>query len=93
MAIKLILRAWKVPVGGNAKLVLMALSDYADEEGSCFPGIDKIAYKCGISESTVKRGITVLLKQGYVFKKRRFNTSNIYTVILPKIERKKRSRT
>lgn len=86
MAIKLILRAINSPVKGNVKLVLIALADYADKDGWCYPGVKKLSEKCGISPTTTKKCTSILKELGYVIKKRRFNTSNIYKIRIPKRE-------
>lgn len=53
MSVKVSTWAWEMPVKGNEKLVLLALADYANDEGKCWPHIEKIAEKCGISRSAV----------------------------------------
>ena len=82
MSFKLTREAWQTPLDGNPKYVLLALADYADKRGVCFPGIDKISIKCGLNERTVRRAVKILLKEGYIMKWRRFNTSNIYQLSL-----------
>ena len=37
------------------KIILMLLADYSDEQGSCFPGIARIADETEQSKSTVLR--------------------------------------
>jgi hypothetical protein len=58
--------AWKQPVKGNAKLVLLALADHADRDGICWPGQKGVAEKCGISERTVRDALGSLECDGYV---------------------------
>jgi DNA-binding MarR family transcriptional regulator len=83
MAIKLLLKVWKVPLRGNYKLVLMALADYADKDTHvCFPSVGKIAEKCGLSEHTIIRATDYLENHGYLFRKRRFNSSNVYKIMI-----------
>lgn len=82
MSFKFSVKAWKTPLTGNTKLVLLALSDYADKNGICFPGIDKIAAKCGLGNRTVISAIRKLCQRGYLLHQRRFNNSNVYKIIL-----------
>jgi DNA-binding MarR family transcriptional regulator len=75
--------AWDQPLSGNAKLVLLALANWADDEWSCFPGIELIAAKTSTSKNTVIRIVQQLETAGYIAKQRRlgsggYRTSNRY---------------
>lgn len=48
------------------KFVLVALADYADENGECFPKHERTAQRTGTSVSTVKRAIKSLTETGYL---------------------------
>ena len=72
-------------LGGDtaAKIILMILSDYADEWGTCYPGIDRIAEEGELSRSTVLRKLKTAAEIGLVRIERRANdrghrTSNRY---------------
>lgn len=52
--------AWEQPLEGTAKLVLLCIADHADAEGRCFPSVDRIADRCGISARTVQRALRLL---------------------------------
>ena len=86
MSIKAINQAFKSNLSGNVKLVLLALSDCADDNFQCFPSYSHIAKKASISISTAKRIIKKLeemevLKKQHRFKKgKKQQTSNIYTL-------------
>jgi hypothetical protein len=43
MSIALMTKAWKTALPASRKLVLLALSDNANEEGKCWPSIHTIA--------------------------------------------------
>ncbi len=65
------------------KIVLMVLSDYADEWGTCYPGVELIAEDAELSKSTVLRRLKALAEAGLVVVERRANqrghrTSNRY---------------
>jgi hypothetical protein len=76
--------AWEQNIPAPSKLVLMALADHADDSGRGWPGINRIASKCGMSRRTVQRHITALSEQQLIAvdrQRRRDNgsqTSNIY---------------
>lgn len=42
------------------KLVLLAIADYADDRGECFPGIAKTAQRTGMDQRTVIRNLRIL---------------------------------
>lgn len=72
-------------LGGDpaAKIILMILSDYADEWGTCFPGIDRITEESELSKSTVLRRLKALAQVGLITIERRASqrghrTSNRY---------------
>jgi|TARA_B110000037_G_C17011706_1_gene461583 hypothetical protein len=72
------------------KLVLILLSNYADENSKCFPSYDKIAKLANCSRRTAVRSINTLNKLGLVSIERRKlsnndNQSNIYTINRPSV--------
>jgi DNA-binding MarR family transcriptional regulator len=88
-------RCGKGKLRGNAKLVLLALADHADERGVCWPGRRGIAEKVGISASTVTRLLAQLEAGGLVGRHPRFEdegrqTSSRY--VLPVTPAQKRAR-
>ena len=65
------------------------LRDRTNDEGQCYPSMDRIASDLHISERTVNRAIKELVEAGFIEKKNRFRTydkktygktSNLYTV-------------
>lgn len=58
--------AFKQQLPSTQKFVLVALADYADEAGQCFPSHNKTAERVGASRSTVRRAIKQLMEQGYL---------------------------
>lgn len=53
------------------KFVLVALADWADDEGSCFPGIPTIARKTGSSQTGVRDNLARLKDAGLIREERR----------------------
>ena len=54
------------PGGGTALLALLALADWSDDEGRCYPSISSIAKKIRLKERQAQRAVHSLLKDGYV---------------------------
>jgi Helix-turn-helix domain len=66
MSIKVMTWAFDQPLAGNEKVVLLAMADFCDDDGMCWPSIGKIARKAYISERTVQRILLELADQEYL---------------------------
>ena len=86
MSVKLMAKAWEMPIPTGQKMVLLALCDHANDDGACYPSQDKIAQKCSMSLRAIVRHIKWLEMRGVLVKERRQNTnirkSNIYLISL-----------
>lgn len=86
MAIEIMTWVWKLPLKKNLKYVLLALADYADENGNCYPSIETIAQKCSTTSVSVINTIKELCKYGILKKEKRYEngqrTSNSYCINL-----------
>lgn len=67
MSIFVTSQVWRnAPVEGSALLVLLALADFADDEGVCWPAIGTIADKARISERSAQRSIRKMAEEGLI---------------------------
>jgi len=85
MSIKLMSIAWDTPLKGADKLILLALCDFANDEGVCYPSISTIAKKSTSSERTVSYAIKTLEKIGVISHEKRSRengsrSSNVYKI-------------
>lgn len=78
MSNKAITWAGDMPVRGNAMLVLIFLADHARKHDTCFPGIDRIVEKCGISRHSAIRHVKDLTELGIISKERQPYSSSLY---------------
>ncbi|EGR2519325.1 helix-turn-helix domain-containing protein [Vibrio cholerae] len=84
---------------GSERFVLMCIAHHADIEGKCWPSIKTIAREVGLSLSTVKKALSNLQKEQWIFKTNRFvelkgtnqKQSNIYRINRPKLHSDRRS--
>ncbi|EGQ9883318.1 TPA: helix-turn-helix domain-containing protein [Vibrio vulnificus] len=84
---------------GSERFVLMCIAHHADNEGKCWPSIKTIAREVGLSLSTVKKALSNLQKDQWIFKTNRFvelkgtnqKQSNIYRINRAKLHSDRRS--
>ena len=70
MSVKVMSYVWDIPsFKGSDKLVMLCLADHADDRGLCWPSIDTIARKSGVSSTTVKSTLKKLEAAGWLFKR------------------------
>ena len=63
---------WTIDVSSSAELiVLLALAEFADDCGECFPSIRRLAQMTKLSSRHVRRSIKSLEKSGHISVKRR----------------------
>jgi DNA-binding transcriptional regulator YhcF (GntR family) len=68
---------WDIPeFKGSDKLVMLCLADHADDDGLCWPSIDTIARKSGVSSTTVKATLKKLETGGWIFKRNQFKKAD-----------------
>jgi hypothetical protein len=67
MSIKVMSKVWDgYPAGGSELLALLALADWSNDDGMCFPSIASIASKTRLSRSQAQRVVHALIDQGFV---------------------------
>lgn len=77
----LILNAvWKASLPPMAKLVLVALADFANESGECFPSVGMMVERCGMSDRGIQKQISELERSGYLRREFRNGRSTLYTI-------------
>lgn len=85
--------AWQQDAGQTEKLVLLAMCDFADHTGVCWPSHATLARMCGLHRATVFRAIERLIELGYVMRAKGRGKSNTYRIMLaaPKLPPESRS--
>jgi hypothetical protein len=65
VSVKMTSKVWEWSKSqGNTRLVMLALADFCDDYGDCYPGIARLAKKCQLSERTIQRCVLELCKLG-----------------------------
>lgn len=66
MSIRLMTLIWELPMSSTQKLVLLALGDWANDEGLCYPSVPSIARRATLSPRQAKRVMHELIGQKWV---------------------------
>jgi len=72
MSIKLMNRVWNDSnIKANRKLLLLALADFSNDEGVCYPSQDTLVKKCGLNKATVNKYIKDFQEQDILIQAKR----------------------
>ena len=86
MSIKIMSLVWENgPQNSTDRFVLLAIADFANYEGTAWPSVTTLAEKCSMTKRTILRAIARLEEQGYLERKRRQRTSNLYQIICDRL--------
>lgn len=87
MSIALMTDVWKVNIQSAKKMVLLALADSANDEGTnCFPSVATIIEKCSMGERTVFRHLASLEEDGLISRHERPGRSTNYVLNVVEIQ-------
>ena len=86
MSISLMTDVWKLRLQAPRKMVLLALADNANDEGTdCWPSVGKLVEKCSMSERAVQGHLAALEEDGYIKRHERLGRSNKFTIHVDRI--------
>jgi hypothetical protein len=84
MSIKLMTAVWdREDLSSTQKLVLLSLADWANDEGLCWPSIDRLAIKTSMAGRSVQRIIRDLESMGFVKRDEVLGKGNRYWISIP----------
>lgn len=66
MSVRMMSLVWELDLPDSEKLVLLALADWANDEGRCWPSINGLARKCSKGARTVQNSIRTLEAKGHL---------------------------
>jgi DNA-binding transcriptional ArsR family regulator len=76
--------AWELDIGSTDKLVLLALADWSNDDGICWPSIAQLCRKSGLSERAVQQSIKRLEVAKYLSRSERKGKGVTYSISLGK---------
>jgi hypothetical protein len=83
MSIKVMAWAWEqATTSSGEKLVLLALADHANDDGQCWPGMERIGQKCGMGKRQVSNHVQRLIEAGLLGTTRRCRDDHKYSTYL-----------
>lgn len=88
MSIGVMSRVWNMEIeDSTAKLTLMALADFSDDEGYCYPSYEVLAKKISKSKRTAIRAVEKLTELGFLQKEKRelkdgTSSANLYRIMM-----------
>lgn len=71
---------WNLNLHHTEKIVLLALADNANDEGHCWPSVNTLVSKCGLSERSIQASVMRLVEFGHLTRTERTGRSTIYRV-------------
>ncbi len=84
MSVKLMTAVWdREDLASTHKLVLLALADWANDEGLCWPSINRLAIKTSMAGRSVQRLIRQLEDMGFVRREEAIGKGNRYWITMP----------
>nr|DAR16481.1 MAG TPA: helix-turn-helix domain protein [Caudoviricetes sp.] len=87
MSIRIMSQVWNMEIeDSTTKLTLMALADFSDDEGYCYPSYEVLAKKISKSKRTAIRAVEKLTELGFLQKEKRelkdgTSSANLYKIL------------
>lgn len=84
MSIRIMTAVWeRTDLSSTHKLVLLALADWANDEGLCWPSINRLAVKSGLTSRSVQKSIRALEETGFIKREEVTGKGNRYWISIP----------
>lgn len=84
MSIRLMTAVWeREDLSATHKLVLLALADWANDEGLCWPSINRLSIKTSMAGRSIQRLIRQLEEMGFIRREETAGKGNRYWIVIP----------
>jgi hypothetical protein len=80
MSIKIMSRAWDCTLPPTDKLVLLALADWSNDQGQCWPSMKQLCSKSGLTERGIQKVMLRLIEGGHLTRQELTGRGNVYSV-------------
>lgn len=80
MSITLMSQVWKMALGTTDKMVLLALADWSNDDGACWPSMRQLAEKTSLTDRAIRASVARLCEAGHLTRKDVLGRGVNYTV-------------
>jgi hypothetical protein len=84
MSVSISSACWALTLPATEKLVLLCLADFADDAGVCWPSVETIVERTGLSDRCVREQLKRLELSGFICRDRRVGQSAMYQMTIRK---------
>lgn len=82
MSVDYMTLAWRTELQAGPRLVLLAICDNANDDGNCYPSIQALSHKSGLSVRAVRGHVSAMDASGLLLRHERAGRSTYYQVNL-----------
>ena len=82
MSVDYMTLAWRTELQAGPRLVLLAICDNANDDGNCYPSIQALANKSGLSVRAVRGHVASMTESGLLLRNERAGRSTFYQIAL-----------
>lgn len=80
MSTVILSQCWPLQCSPTAKLVLISLADQANDDGFCWPSVESMIVRTGLSERAIQGALKGLEASRTIMRKRRRHATTVYLV-------------
>lgn len=80
MSIRLMTAVWELDLSATEKLVMLALADWANDDGHCWPSMKQLSGKTGMTDRGIRKVMGELVAAGHLERDERPGKGVVYTV-------------
>lgn len=84
MSVSMSAACWALQLPATEKLVLLCLADFSDDAGVCWPSVETIVERTGLSDRCVREQLKRLEASGFICRDRRVGQSAMYQMTIRK---------
>lgn len=80
MSVRIMAAVWELDVSSTDKLVMLALADWSNDDGMCWPSMKQLADKSGLTDRAIRASVGRMVDAGHLSRKDNPGKGVFYTV-------------
>lgn len=80
MSVKIMSAVWVVDLATTDKMVLLALADWSNDDGICWPSMNQLSVKTSLTDRAIRASVSRLKEAGHLTRQERPGKGVVYTV-------------